>query len=269
MGHLTPRTYRNCLPNHVSGAHRPGVFHKWVARPPCIEWKRGQELKSGKKWPKTAQLVDGPKWEQKWPPFSTFPPFFGPFFPISGHGPFHFRPNLSQFRLSARFPILHQAPWLAVLEHTFRKCTVPQWVDCQGISFAGIPLDPSKRTEKLFSGNVRVGFWQNGFVADFYFWASGFFCGFCRRISCSHFCGKKVPRKILQENPRQKSFKFYTTKIPTTSLQRGRAKKYLKSCNALHDRKRSSLFFCSMTLTLAVFSPSRRKRHDLNKYVWN
>ena len=40
----------------------------------------------------------------------------------------------------------------------------------------------------------RVGFWQNGFFADFYFWAAGFFRGFSRRIF-SHFCGKKCPEK--------------------------------------------------------------------------
>ena len=51
--------------------------------------------------------------------------------------------------------------------------------------------------------NFRVGSWQNGFFADFNFRAAGFFRGFCRRIFSPHFCGEKVPRKILQENPRQ------------------------------------------------------------------
>ena len=64
------------------------------------------------------------------------------------------------------------------------------------------------------SKSVRDGFWQNGFFADFYFWAAGFFRGFCRRIFSPHFCGKKcaekssrkIPGKILQnldnKNPR-------------------------------------------------------------------
>ena len=39
----------------------------------------------------------------------------------------------------------------------------------------------------------RVGFWQNRFFADFYFWAAGFFRGFCRRIISPHLCGKKCP----------------------------------------------------------------------------
>ena len=62
---------------------------------------------------------------------------------------------------------------------------------------------------------IRVGFWQNGFFADFYFWAAGFFRGFCRRIFSPHFCGEKVPRKILQENPRQNPPKFIQQKSPT------------------------------------------------------
>ena len=68
--------------------------------------------------------------------------------------------------------------------------------------------------------NFRAGFRQNGFFADFYFWAAGFFRGFSRRIFSPHFCGEKVPRKILQENPRQNPPKIYTTKIPDTFLQR-------------------------------------------------
>ena len=67
--------------------------------------------------------------------------------------------------------------------------------------------------------SIRVGFWQNGFFADFYFWAAGFFRGFSRRIFSPHFCGKKrpekssrkIPGKILQnlynKNPRHISAK--------------------------------------------------------------
>ena len=42
--------------------------------------------------------------------------------------------------------------------------------------------------------SVRVGVWQNGFFADFYFWAAGFFRGFCRRIFSPHFCGENQLR---------------------------------------------------------------------------
>ena len=61
---------------------------------------------------------------------------------------------------------------------------------------------------------VRVGFWQNGFFADFYFWPAGFCRGFSHRIFSPHFCGtkwpekssRKIPGKILQKlhnrNPR-------------------------------------------------------------------
>ena len=59
---------------------------------------------------------------------------------------------------------------------------------------------------------VRVGFWQNGFFADFYFWAAGFFRGFSRRIFFPHFCGKKCPKNPPGKSP-QKSSKICTTKI--------------------------------------------------------
>ena len=53
---------------------------------------------------------------------------------------------------------------------------------------------------------IRVGFWQNGFFADFYFWAAGFFRGFSRRIffssvlweKCPEKSSRKIPEKILQ-----------------------------------------------------------------------
>ena len=51
------------------------------------------------------------------------------------------------------------------------------------------------------AARVRVGFWQNGFFADFYFWAAGFFRGFCRRIFSPHFCGKKCPEKSSRKIP--------------------------------------------------------------------
>ena len=40
---------------------------------------------------------------------------------------------------------------------------------------------------------VRAGFRQNGFFADFCFWAAGFFRGFSRRIFSPHFLWEKVP----------------------------------------------------------------------------
>ena len=61
----------------------------------------------------------------------------------------------------------------------------------------------SQRKNKEFPSkeNVRLGFWQNGFFADFYFWAAGFFRGFCRRIFSPHFCGKKCPEKSSKKIP--------------------------------------------------------------------
>ena len=56
-------------------------------------------------------------------------------------------------------------------------------------------------TRYKMSQEFRVGFWQNGFFADFYFWAAGVFRGFSPGVFLQIFVGKKVPRKILQENP--------------------------------------------------------------------
>ena len=62
-----------------------------------------------------------------------------------------------------------------------------------------------------FSG---VGFWRNGFFADFYFWAAGF-----SRISSPDFFSsclwEKVPRKIPQLNPRQNPPKLIQQRSPT------------------------------------------------------
>ena len=77
------------------------------------------------------------------------------------------------------------------------------------------------------SRDMRAGFWQNGFFADFYFWAAGFFRGFCRRMFLLVFVGKRS-QKIPPGKSPAKSSKIYTTKIPDIFLQRGRAKRYEK-----------------------------------------
>ena len=76
--------------------------------------------------------------------------------------------------------------------------------------------------------SLSVGFWQNGFFADFYFWAAGFFRGFRRRILSPHFCGKSAQKNPPGKSP-AKSSKIYTAKIPDTFLQRGWAKRSLDS----------------------------------------
>ena len=49
---------------------------------------------------------------------------------------------------------------------------------------------------------IRVGFWQNGFFADFNFWATGFLRGFSRRIFLLIFVGiKKCPQKSSRKIP--------------------------------------------------------------------
>ena len=62
---------------------------------------------------------------------------------------------------------------------------------------------------------VRVGFGQNGFFADFYFWATGFFRGFCRRIFSPHFCGKKWPEKSSRKIPGKILQNLYNKNPPT------------------------------------------------------
>ena len=60
--------------------------------------------------------------------------------------------------------------------------------------------------------NVRVGLWQNGFFADFYFWAAGF----SRQIFfLLIFVGKSAQKNPPEKSP-AKSSKIYTTKIPDT-----------------------------------------------------
>ena len=60
---------------------------------------------------------------------------------------------------------------------------------------------------------VRAGFRQNGFFADFYFWAAGLFRGCFSPDFFSSFLWEKVPRKNPPGKSPGKSSKFYTTKI--------------------------------------------------------
>ena len=66
-----------------------------------------------------------------------------------------------------------------------------------------------------FVSEVRAGFWQNRFFADIYFWAAGFIIADFVTGFFSSFLWGKVPRKILQENPRQTPPKFIQQKSPT------------------------------------------------------
>ena len=100
----------------------------------------------------------------------------------------------------------------------------------------------------------RAGSWQNGFFADFYFRAAGFFRGFSRRIFSPHFCGEKVPRKILQENPRQNPPKLIQQKSPT-HFCRGAGPKFC-SISFRWMRKENCAF------TQAASIPSRRQSEN-------
>ena len=65
-------------------------------------------------------------------------------------------------------------------------------------------------------------FGRTDFSRIFIFEPPDFFRGFSRRIFSPHFFGEKVPRKILQENPRENPPKFIQQKSSDTFLQIGR-----------------------------------------------
>ena len=88
--------------------------------------------------------------------------------------------------------------------------------------------------------DVRVGFWQNGFFADFCFWAAGFLRGFSRRIFSPHFCGKKCPEKSSRKIPGKTLQKLYRTKSPT-HFCRGAGPNDAKQFFSLEMRKPSSV----------------------------
>ena len=79
-----------------------------------------------------------------------------------------------------------------------------------------------------FFQNVRVGFWQNGFFADFYFWAAGFFGDLVAGFFLLIFVGKSA-QKILHENPQQNAPNFIRQKSSDIFLQTGRGKKRVAS----------------------------------------
>ena len=70
----------------------------------------------------------------------------------------------------------------------------------------GLRVFKKIRSKQKLGAFFRVGFWQNGFFADFYFWAAGFFRGFSPRIfffsflweKCPEKSSRKIPGKILQ-----------------------------------------------------------------------
>ena len=80
---------------------------------------------------------------------------------------------------------------------------------------------------------LRAGFRQNGFFADFYFWAAGFFCGFSRRIFSPHFCGKKCPEKSSRKIPGKILQHLYNKNPPTHFCRLPRAKIHEKFTKVL------------------------------------
>ena len=102
-------------------------------------------------------------------------------------------------------------------------CSPSLAVVCSPLILASRPLhgrckwlEPSiLRACSLVEWKVRAGFRQNGFFADFYFWAAGFFRGFSRRIFSPHFCGKKCPEKSSRKIPGKILQNLYNKNLST------------------------------------------------------
>ena len=79
----------------------------------------------------------------------------------------------------------------------------------------GICHNTRHKTSRQFATCFRVVlFWQDGFFADFIFGPPDSFTDFVTGFFSS-ILWEKVPRKILQENPRQNPPKFIRQKSPT------------------------------------------------------
>ena len=115
-----------------------------------------------------------------------------------------------------------------------------------------------RKTKK--ARNFRVGFWQNGFFADFYFWAAGFFCGFSRRIFSPHFCGKKCPEKSSRKIPAKILQDLYNKNPPTHFCRMAGARncKKKKKQKTLEVQGCYLQCMCAIALSAAMTSPSLR-----------
>ena len=69
---------------------------------------------------------------------------------------------------------------------------------------------------------LRAGFWQNGFLAEFIIGLPHFFANFVAGFFLLFFVGDSAQKNPPGKSPANSS-RTYTTKIPDTFLQRGRA----------------------------------------------
>ena len=72
----------------------------------------------------------------------------------------------------------------------------------------------------------RVGVWQNGFFADFYFCAAFFFSHFVAGFFSPHFCGEKYPEKSSRKIPGKILQYLYNKKKSPTHFCRGAGPNY-------------------------------------------
>ena len=97
-----------------------------------------------------------------------------------------------------------------------------------------------RNDNKIF---LRAGSRQNGFFADFYFWAAGFFRGFCRRIFSPHFCGKKCPEKSSRKIPGKILQNLYYKNPPKFILQKS-SNTFLQIAQGNFSKIKLALFYC-------------------------
>ena len=117
--------------------------------------------------------------------------------------------------------------------------------------------------------DIRVGFWQNGFFADFCFWAAGFFSRILSPIFSPHFCGEKVPRKILQENPRQSPPNFIQQKSPTHFRRGAVPTDEIHSIFLNHLNKFLRTIAVGFLLTCVAWKKAKvRHREQLRPWIW-
>ena len=119
------------------------------------------------------------------------------------------------------------------------------------------------------------GFGRTDFVVDFYVLAAGF----PRPIFSPHFCGEKVPRKILQENPLQNPLQNLYSKSPRHISAEGPTKNVIgkgcgscsvsgSKCKALREgekgafRKSSFVFLPSVIDYPVLYNQQSPKGHQ-------
>ena len=126
--------------------------------------------------------------------------------------------------------------------------------------FFGLVFPGFQATPKIHAQNSRPEL--SAFLSNFTFLNPKFIHGdFLLTGEGQNFCGKKVPRKILQENPRQNPPNFIQQKSSNTFLQIAQGKLFLPHNSLYLSPLLSlslflfSLLSLSLSLSLSAFLP--------------